>query len=134
MKLRIFSQNLYDQNKDIDWILNITNDAWFGLSSGPFQHFDMAILRAVERGKPIVRVANTGISGIIDGRGKVIKKIPLNNSGTISEKLPPKLSTTIYSRFNYYPLFLIMAISFILLYCINLKNYNPPSKLTKRGK
>tara|TARA_Y100000590_G_scaffold452259_1_gene595084 strand:- start:67012 stop:68628 length:1617 start_codon:yes stop_codon:yes gene_type:complete len=130
----IFSQNLYDQNKDIDWILNITNDAWFGLSSGPFQHFDMAILRAVERGRPIVRVANTGISGIIDGRGKVIKKIPLNNSGTISEKLPPKLSTTIYSRFNYYPLFLIMAISFILLYCINLKNYNPPSKLTKRGK
>ena len=65
------------------WLLNLTNDAWFGTSSGPFQHFAMARLRAVEQGLPLVRAANTGISGIIDPYGRVVARLALNRQGVI---------------------------------------------------
>jgi apolipoprotein N-acyltransferase len=59
-------------------ILNVTNDAWFGDTPGPYQHFRQAQLRAVENGLPVLRAANNGISGAIDARGRVIDALALN--------------------------------------------------------
>ncbi|MEZ5926177.1 MAG: apolipoprotein N-acyltransferase [Hyphomicrobiaceae bacterium] len=83
---------------DESWLLNLTNDAWFGMSSGPYQHLQQARLRAVEQGLPVVRVANTGISAVISARGRVLERLPLGAAGVIESALPGRLPTTIYGR------------------------------------
>lgn len=75
-----------------EWLLNITNDAWFGRSSGPYQHFHMARMRAVEEGLPLMRVANSGISAAIDAYGRVLKHVPLGASGVITSPLPAPIN------------------------------------------
>jgi apolipoprotein N-acyltransferase len=119
----IFSNRLYEEIQQTNWLLNITNDAWFGRSIGPYQHFNMARLRAVERGKPLVRVANTGISGVINSYGKIVSKSSLNTEFYSKEILPSKTYPTFYTKYNYYPLFFILLLSFIFVYYINKYNY-----------
>lgn len=82
------------------WIVNLTNDAWFGLSFGPYQHFASARLRAVEEGIPVVRVANTGISAVTDGFGRVVASLGLEASGFVDSDLPVALPPTAYSRWG----------------------------------
>lgn len=84
----IFPGQVVDPVERPGWILNVTNDAWFGDSSGPRQHFVSARLRAVEEGIPVIRVANTGISGVIDGYGRVLSRIELGESGVLDVPLP----------------------------------------------
>jgi apolipoprotein N-acyltransferase len=74
------------------WLLNLTNDAWFGLSLGPYQHFAQARLRAVEEGIPLVRAANTGISGVIDSYGRASQLLPLGARGILDVSLPEPVS------------------------------------------
>ncbi len=84
-----------------EWLLNITNDAWFGTSSGPYQHFASARIRAVEEGLPLVRVANNGISAVVDSYGRLRAWRGLNEIGTIDAALPkPARSLTLYARFG----------------------------------
>ena len=64
-----------------DWMLQITNDAWFGTWTGPFQHFAQARLRAVEQGLPLIRVANTGVTAVIDAQGRVLDRAALRHDG-----------------------------------------------------
>ncbi len=71
-----------------EWLLAVTNDAWFGRSTGPYQHFAMARVRAVEEGLPLVRVANTGISGVVDSYGRIIATIPLGTQDVLEIGLP----------------------------------------------
>jgi apolipoprotein N-acyltransferase len=80
------------------WLLNITNDAWFGMSSGPYQHFTAARFRAVEEGLPLVRAANNGISAVVDGYGRVVAQLGLGETGVLDASLPPPLGATVYSR------------------------------------
>jgi apolipoprotein N-acyltransferase len=83
-----------------EWILNITNDGWFGYSPGPYQHFVSAQFRAIEEGLPLVRVANTGISAIIDPLGRVLYSLPLDVEGFVEGKLPKALTPSFYSIYG----------------------------------
>ena len=97
-----------------EYIMTIANDAWYGDSSGPYQHFAQARFRAIEQGLPVVRAANTGISGIIDPYGRVIERLELSTRGSIDHLLPKRtVKSTIYARFGdliYVGLILIAGI------------------------
>jgi apolipoprotein N-acyltransferase len=80
------------------WILNVTNDAWYGRSSGPFQHFAIARTRAIEEGVPLVRVANNGISGVVDSAGRVLAHTSLDAVTYADVALPEAGPPTLYSR------------------------------------
>ncbi|MCW5697067.1 MAG: apolipoprotein N-acyltransferase [Bauldia sp.] len=82
------------------WILNVTNDGWYGDTPGPRQHFQQAVIRAVEEGLPLVRAANTGISAIIDPYGRTLQRLDVGVAGVIDGQLPVALSPTLYSRFG----------------------------------
>ncbi|MEQ9812915.1 MAG: apolipoprotein N-acyltransferase [Azospirillaceae bacterium] len=102
------------------WLLNITNDGWFGRSWGPHQHFATAVARAVEEGLPLVRVAGTGISGVVDPYGRTLSRLDLGVRGIIDADLPAALEATPYARWHDLPLavmaLLFAAISAALLY------------------
>jgi apolipoprotein N-acyltransferase len=92
-----------------DWLLQITNDAWFGVWTGPFQHFDQARLRAVEQGLPLIRVANTGVTAVIDARGRIVDRLPFGEGGTLDSLIPGALPPTPFSRWGDLPVFLLLA-------------------------
>ena len=82
------------------WLVNVTNDGWFGISSGPYQHFQQARVLAIAEGLPLVRAANTGISGVIDPVGRVIASLPLGAEGVLDARLPRAVAPTVYARFG----------------------------------
>jgi len=94
----IFPGAIVDPHDRPSWILNVSNDAWYGRSSGPYQHFAMARTRAVEEGLPLVRVANNGISGIVDAQGRVLARTSLDAVGYADVALPTADNPTLYSR------------------------------------
>ncbi|MDJ0386868.1 apolipoprotein N-acyltransferase [Roseomonas sp. E05] len=81
-----------------DWLLNITNDAWFGFSAGPYQHLAAARLRAVEEGLPLARAAQTGISVVFDAHGRTVARLGLGEMGTVVAPLPAPLPPTLFAR------------------------------------
>jgi apolipoprotein N-acyltransferase len=92
------------------WLLTVTNDGWFGMTSGPHQHFAMARMRAVEQGLPLVRAANSGISGIVDPYGRVTVTLRLGARGVIDGGLPAALPTTLYAVWGDGPAFALWLI------------------------
>ena len=92
-----------------DWMLQVTNDAWFGIRTGPFQHFAQARLRAVEQGLPLIRVANTGITAVIDARGRILDQLPFATIGALDTTIPGALPATAYARWGDGPLALLLA-------------------------
>lgn len=101
------------------WLLNLTNDGWFGRSSGPYQHFANVRLRAVEEGLPAVRAANSGISGIIDGYGRVVAELGLGEDGVVDGFLPrPVENITIYAIIgNWVILIQILLLALGAMFC-----------------
>ena len=105
----IFPATIVDEADRPAWILNVTNDAWYGHSSGPYQHFAIARTRAVEEGLPLVRAANNGISGIVDSSGRVLAGMNLDTIGYLDVELPAAGVPTSYSRLGDW-LFLALLI------------------------
>lgn len=95
------------------WILNISNDAWFGRTSGPWQHLNIASYRAIEQGLPIVRSTPTGVSAVIDPQGRILpgKQLGLGQFGVIDARLPAPAPPTFYSRFGDGSLLVLLAVS-----------------------
>jgi apolipoprotein N-acyltransferase len=96
------------------WMLNLTNDGWFGASPGPYQHLAQARLRAIEEGLPLVRAANTGISAIVDPLGRILKSSPLGVEDVLDSALPSALPPTPYARFRDAPAASMVMLAFIL--------------------
>ena len=97
------------------WIINVTNDGWFGISSGPYQHFQQARIRAIEEGLPLVRAANTGISAVVDPVGRIVEALPLGAEGVVDAPLPQPIATPVYARFGDAPAAMLVAIALLLL-------------------
>ena len=96
-------------------MINITNDGWFGISSGPYQHFQQARVLAIAEGLPLVRAANTGISAVVDPVGRILKSLPLGDEGVLDAQLPRALGVTMYARFGNYVWLVILLMSLILV-------------------
>lgn len=96
------------------WLLNITNDAWFGPTSGPYQHLHQTRIRAIEQGLPVIRAANTGISAIIDAHGRVKERLPLNHMGVLDYGLPVAIEPTIFTQWGEKCLLVLVFVIFLL--------------------
>ena len=111
----IFARDLGRASRG-DWIVQVTNDAWFGRFSGPYQHLALARLRAVEQRLPLLRAANTGVSAVIDARGRVTAMLPLNTAGALDAPLPVALPPSLYARTGDTPIiFLVLLATAALL-------------------
>jgi apolipoprotein N-acyltransferase len=94
----IFPNQVIDESDRPAWMINVTNDAWFGNSAGPRQHLAAARLRAVEEGLPLLRAANTGISAAFDAKGHELARLGMRQTGFVAVPLPGALPTTLYPR------------------------------------
>ncbi len=105
-----------------DYLLQITNDAWFGTFSGPYQHLDQARFRAVEQGVPLIRAANTGVSAVIDPHGRIVAMLPLGEAGFLDAPLPAPVSPTLYARTGDWPVGVILFLTLIALFVARRRN------------
>jgi len=103
------------------WLLNVTNDAWFGDSPGPAQHFHQARVRAVEQGLPLVRVANTGISAVTGPYGRIIIRLPRGQAVAMDARLPRAAPTTVFVKWGG-KIFVVLLLLSLALWWI-LANY-----------
>lgn len=108
----VFPQGMRAPEGRPGWLVQITNDGWFGEFSGPFQHLAQARARAIEQGLPLARAANTGVSAMIDPKGRVVAQLTLGQAGHLDAALPPALDATIYARIGDKPS--LVAILFVL--------------------
>ena len=111
----IFPGAVIDPEDPPAWLLNISNDGWYGYSTGPYQHFAEEAMRAIENGVPMVRVANTGVSGVVDAWGRVRARLGLEVAGDLDTSLPVGIGgETMYRRLGDLPV--LIAVSVVLLW------------------
>ncbi|MFA8387701.1 MAG: apolipoprotein N-acyltransferase [Pelagibaca sp.] len=126
----VFPQDVNGAPARPDMLLQITNDAWFGVNAGPQQHLSQARLRAIEQGLPMIRVANTGISAMIDPAGRIVASLPLGRAGFVDVPLPVPLAPTLYSRTGDWTAFLALIVAFATL--LALKRRSPIDRTATR--
>ncbi|WP_336287726.1 apolipoprotein N-acyltransferase [Bartonella sp. CB60] len=106
-------------------IINITNDAWFGVTPGPYQHFQQARLRAVELGIPLIRVANNGISAVIDSYGRIVVALKQNAIGIIDSPIPSPIPPTWSNKYRIFSTFILFI---LMLLCCAVFGFTKQSK------
>jgi apolipoprotein N-acyltransferase len=111
----IFPGELTPKGRRPGWMVNVTNDGWFGLSTGPYQHFQQARVQAIAEGLPLVRAANTGISAVVDPVGRIINSLPLGSEGVIDSPLPRAVSPPLYARVGDVPAGMMVAIALLAI-------------------
>ena len=97
------------------WLVNVTNDGWFGISTGPYQHFQQARALAIAEGLPLVRAANTGISAVVDPLGRIVNSLPLGAEGVLDSRLPTAVEPTVYVGVGNYLLLLFLVVSLLIV-------------------
>lgn len=112
----IFPNEIASESNDrAGWMVNLTNDGWFGISTGPYQHLQQARWRAIEQGLPLVRAANTGISAVIDPLGRVIARLDLGIEGILDSALPAPIPPTPYARSGDLAFVILFALSLVVV-------------------
>ncbi len=111
----IFPGDVAPPGERAGWMVNVTNDAWFGNSPGPYQHLQQARVRAIEEGLPLVRAANSGISAVVDPLGRVINSLPLGREGVLDSPLPQAIAAPVYARVGDAPAAIIVAIALLIV-------------------
>ena len=121
----IFPGQVTDPSDRPDWLLNITNDAWYGDSSGPRQHLLQTRVRAIEEGLPIIRSAGTGISAVIDAYGRIVDQIGLNKRGVMNSGLPYKIEkATLYSKYKQW-IFALISVIIAIVNIVLIRRFTP---------
>jgi apolipoprotein N-acyltransferase len=100
-----------------DLLVNVSTDAWFGATSGPWQHLNQAAYRAIEEGVPMVRGTPTGVSAVIDARGRIIRRLALGGRGLIDADIPMPAAVPLYARAGDLFFCLMLAVSFLIWLC-----------------
>jgi apolipoprotein N-acyltransferase len=105
----IFPGDVAGHDERPGWIVNLTNDGWFGISTGPYQHLEQARMRAIELGLPLVRSANTGVSAVVDPVGRTVASLGLGIEGVLDAGLPGAIPPTVYARVGDMPAMILIA-------------------------
>jgi apolipoprotein N-acyltransferase len=121
----IFPDDVTETSARPGWLLNVTNDAWFGSSAGPYQHFHQAQVRAVEQGLPVARAANTGISALIDPYGRILAEISLGERGVIDADLPKVDPPTLFVQFGIIIEISMMALAVACWFACRVQPFRP---------
>ncbi|MEE9376164.1 MAG: apolipoprotein N-acyltransferase [Rhizobiaceae bacterium] len=116
------NENSSEGGEPPQWIVNLTNDAWFGMTAGPYQHAHQAQVRAVEEGLPVVRAANNGISMVVDAYGRIRESLALGQRGVVDANLPVVGPPTLFSRYGNMPILVFVCLIFLFLVGISLRN------------
>lgn len=116
----IFPHGLAVPRGRAEWLVQVTNDAWFGTLSGPFQHFAQNRVRAIEQGLPLARAANTGISAMVDPLGRVVAEIPLGAVGHVDALLPAAFPPTPYARLGDAP----VLVAIVMIFGLTVSNFS----------
>jgi apolipoprotein N-acyltransferase len=111
----IFPGSVASHDDRPGWIVNLTNDGWFGISTGPYQHLQQVRVRAIEEGLPVVRAANTGISAVIDPLGRTVARLGLGIEGVLDSSLPSAISPTVYARTGDIPAATIVIVALLFI-------------------
>jgi apolipoprotein N-acyltransferase len=101
-------------------LVNVSNDAWFGRSLAPHQHFEMSRMRALETGRPLLRATNTGITAFVDHKGRVLQQAPTFSVQALSSSIQPMTGTTPYVRYGNAPVLALVLLILVTVFGINV--------------
>ena len=118
----VFGNMVRKDVKSSNYLINVSNDTWFGNSFGPYQHLEISRVRSVENNIPIIRATNDGISALIDNNGTIVEYMGKGNSGILYAGLVPTNVRTFYNKYGNLLLYLYFLVVLIRIFFVRMKN------------